>query len=79
MVIISPLKVAQNRIGALKAATHDITLRKAQITGNPASQLSNPEFVCRKIPMSYYNKMDRNGIACRCCVVGAVLHPTSDH
>ena len=79
MVIISPLKVAQNRIGALKAATHDITSRKAKITGNTASQPSNPGFVCTKIPMNYCNKMDRNGIACRCCVVDVVLHVTSDH
>ena len=76
MVVISPFKVAQNRIGALKAATHDITSRKAPLTGNPASQLSNTESVCTKIPMSYCNKMDRNGIACRCCVVDVALHPT---
>ena len=28
--------------------------------------------------MSYSNKIDRNGITCRCCVVDVVLHPTSD-
>ena len=77
MVVILPFIVAQNRIGALKGATHDMTSGKAPLTRNPASQLSNPDFVSTKILMSYCNKMDRNGIVCRCCVVDVILHPTN--
>ena len=55
MVVILPFKVAQNRIGALKQP-HMTSSRKGPLTGNPGSQLSNPEFVCTKIPMSYSNK-----------------------